>query len=285
MGRDVPIHRELDADIIHQALWGDPPQSGRAFVQIYEHYGERVRFAVAKAALRWRHIHRIDELRQEVWCRLLDRDRKLLRYYEPERGPFGTFLCRLAYQQGRAAARVDRRQEAGGKREAYLEDEVEDEQAEAFVAELAQRELYRKVLARAKAEVDTIDGVVLREVYLAGRSIADVASEYGVTADRLYKRNERLKKKLEAWGEELLASLGPVAADASSASTLVVVLILAGLAGLADAGVEPAPAPVFASPVSASPVSASPISASLVSASLVSASPVSAPSLLSALLR
>lgn len=237
MGRDVPTHRELDADIIHQALWGDPPQSGRAFVQIYEHYGERVRFAVAKAAMRWRHIHRIDELRQEVWCRLLDRDRKLLRYYEPERGPFGTFLCRLAYQQGRAAARVDRRQEAGGKREAYLEDEVEDEQAEAFVAELAQREIYRKVLARAKAEVDTIDGVVLREVHLAGRSIADVAGEYGVTADRLYKRNERLKKKLEAWGEELLTALGPAiaGADPSSASTVVVVLILAGLAGLADA--------------------------------------------------
>ncbi len=230
IGEDVPTHREeLDADVIQEALWGQPPGSGRAFARLYEHYETHVRYAVARAAHRTGHFHRVDELRQDVWARMLDKDRKLLRYYKPEAGPLGAFIARIAYQQGLHAALRERRQSGGNDRQVSVSpDWLEDEGASRFITDLAQGQVYRKLMERAAAELDELDRLVLREVHLNQRRCKDVALECGLKAEGLYKRNERLKKKLAAWGEQLLDGTDRPE-DGMNASTVLVLLILAGL--------------------------------------------------------
>lgn len=219
---------ELDADTIHQAIWGEAPGSGRAFARLYAHYEKPVRYGVARAAHRRGYTHQVDEIRQEVWVRLLDRDRKMLRYYDPERGPLGPFLARMAYQQ--ALQIIDPR----SRRDDIttpLRYEAIDRGDSRLVAEIVQSDLYRRLLVRAQAELEELDLLIVREVHLGQRRFRDVALEHGVRPERLYKRNERLLKRLARWGEELLADprQPPVPPG------VVLLLLVAGLAGLAAA--------------------------------------------------
>lgn len=229
---------ELDADIIHEALWGEPPSAGHAFCRLYEHYELRVRNAVARAAHHTGYHHRIEELRQDVWVRLLERDRKLLRYYKPESGPLGSFLGRLAYQQAITTVRRDRRQMASDPFVSPIvlsrTDDIPDDDALCFVANLVQSDIYRKLMALAMEELEDLDLLVIREIYVGRRLFRDVAAEHDLKPERLYKRNERLKKKLVAWSDQLLGyadESGVFPAEASAASSaLLVALILGGLA-------------------------------------------------------
>jgi len=226
----VSTHREeLDADVIQEALWGQSPGSGRAFARLYRHYEALVRYSVARAAHRTGHFHRVDELRQDVWARMLAKDRKLLRYYKPESGPMGSFIARIAYQQGLHAAIRERRKSGGDMRQVDVSPEwLEDEGASQFIADFAQSDVYRKLMERANAELDDLDRLVLREVHLNQRRCSDLALECGLNVQALYKRNERLKKRLVAWGEQLLGRANR-SEDDMSASTVLVVLLLAGL--------------------------------------------------------
>lgn len=228
---------ELDADIIHEALWGKPPGSGRAFRRVYEHYELRVRNAVARAAQHSGYLHRVEELRQDVWVRLLERDRKLIRYYKPECGSLGSFLCRIAYQQTLSAVQLDRRQVTGDpfipRVPEFETEDLPDDDALHIVANVIQGDIYRKIMARAAEELEEIDLLVIREVYVGQRTFREVAVEHRVKPERLYKRNERLKKKLIAWSEQLIGSgddFGVFRAGHSNAPpAMLVAVILAGL--------------------------------------------------------
>ncbi|MCA9706895.1 MAG: sigma-70 family RNA polymerase sigma factor [Myxococcales bacterium] len=219
---------ELDAAVVQEALWGEPPGSGRAFCRLYEHYEPQVRFAVARAAHRAAYFHPIDELRQEVWMRLLDRDRQLLRYYKPECGALGPFLSRIAYQQALHAMKRDHWKSIGRRRP--LDETLVDEEASRFAADIVQSDVYDKIMARAVAELDDLDRLLLHEVYLGLRRIRDVAREHDLDSNRLYKRHQRLRRRLAAWGDELLASAEATATQGAVATTVLVAVILAGLA-------------------------------------------------------
>ncbi|MEM9456766.1 MAG: sigma-70 family RNA polymerase sigma factor [Myxococcota bacterium] len=236
----MPTQQELPAETIHEALWGELPGSRRAFARLYDYYEPAVRYGVARAAQHARYSHRIEELQQEVWVCLLARDRKLLRYYRSECGPLGAFLNRVAYQQALNAIRRDRRQLVGNSYDEVVErvfaEEVADEEALAFVAHLSQSDVYRKLLARAYAELDDLDRLMIREVYQGQRRFSDIAREVGVAPNRLYKRNQRLRERLVMWCNELLGSTDPDALeladvlDSASSSTLLVAVVLVGLA-------------------------------------------------------
>jgi RNA polymerase sigma factor (sigma-70 family) len=204
MSPKVPTTRELDPKIIRQALHEEGPAARHAFEHVYWHYEPLVRHSAAWAARVMGYLHHMEELCQEVWCRLVDHDRRLLRYYDPTRGPLGSFLRRLSFQQAIKAIRRDQRQAVAYDEHVIQADELEDERTSAIVAQLIQSELYEKLMDRVAATLQDVDRMLLREVHLEQRSMTEVAAEHGLTRDQVYQRNRRLKKKLKRWRDELL---------------------------------------------------------------------------------
>jgi RNA polymerase sigma factor (sigma-70 family) len=215
---------ELDPTIILEAIGGS--QAG--FLRLYHHYADKVRYAVARAAQRAGHVRNIDELCQEVWCRLLDNERRLLRRYDPSRGGFESFVSTVAYQQATVAIGRYQRQVPHVEPEVG-DEELADDGASQFAEDLIQSELFHKLLDRVDAELDDDERLLLREVHLEQRTCRSVAAQLGVSENAIYKRSERLKKKLAHMAEELLrTSLPPGSSPPSLA--LMTGLVAAALA-------------------------------------------------------
>jgi len=192
MNANRPLASELDPTVIEQAIvHGSRP----AFVRLYHHYEGNVRYGVARAALKSGYGREVEELVQEVWCRLLNNSRRLLSYYDPERGPFGRYIKWVAYQQALVVSHQQLRK-AFVHRLPGDGDEVVDDQALGFVSNVIQSDIFQKVLDRVDAELSEAERVLLREHYLGERTLRDLAQELGIKEDTIYQRNHRLKKKL-----------------------------------------------------------------------------------------
>ncbi len=201
---------ELDEGVISTALRGKGASAQRAMSSLYDFYAPRVNYSIGWACRACGYFQNVDDVRQEVWRRLLDRDARLLRFYDPTRGKLGPFIRMLANQQAQAAIRSERRQQAlAGAKPGIQAEEAEDTEASQFVARMIQGDLFRRLMDRAREELDELDLLVLREIRLKGRKMAPVAAEFGQSKDALYKRNERLKGKLAALARELMSEASP----------------------------------------------------------------------------
>lgn len=218
---------ELDPAVIDQAIFEG---SADAFIQIYHHYDPKVRYQLGKVALKAGHGQDMDDLVQEVWSRLLHDDRRLLRYYDRSKGPFGPFLHRIVHQQAWQVLHREHRKMLGDGSPSEP-DELPDEDATAFMAELAQSDLFRKLLDEAEALLSEHDRALLREHHLHGRSLRSLAAELGVKETTLHKRNQRLKERLAELAHRLLTpSPSALASDSPehrvTATALVMVALL-----------------------------------------------------------
>ncbi|MEM7154721.1 MAG: sigma-70 family RNA polymerase sigma factor [Myxococcota bacterium] len=220
----MPKSPELESEALHDAIVLGRP---KAFRRLYGHYEPRVRYAVAAAAFRRRHTRDVDELVQEVWCRVLENDRRLLRRFDSTRGRFGPFIAVVAYQQALIAVQRHRRQLP--KSEGDVADGAfEDPGSSDFVTDMIQSDLYEKVLSRAMEQLGPDDQLLLSEVHLHERSFREVAAELGVSENAAYKRNERLKRKLEGIASALLGT--SEARSHSPSAGAVLGLVFASLA-------------------------------------------------------
>lgn len=235
MGTVVPVpKRELDPQVIGTALGRDPEASAEsqrsAFAHLYRHFEPRVRYAVAKAAMKARYKHAIADVRQEVWCRLA-RPRSVLRYYDPERGTFGSFISRVAYQQALAIIHAELRKAGDTAQfDTFEEEEAENSDELQNDAKLIQSDFYHKLIARAAEELDEEERVMLHQIYFENRSAQAVAAARGINKNTIYKRHQRLKDKLRAMATELLDQLEPDQRPPSSTVAAIIALVSASLA-------------------------------------------------------
>lgn len=191
--------QQHELSVIRGAIEGSRPD----FERLYHQYADKVRYVVARAAIRRGRRRDIDELNQEVWCRLLDNDRRLLRRYDHQRGPFATFIGMVAYQQALIVVKQAQRRTA--RVDGELDGELlVDEQSLRFAEELVRTQIYEKLIDRARAELEVRELELLRDLYLDQRTYQSVASRLGVTENAVYKRCERLKKKLASMAKEML---------------------------------------------------------------------------------
>ncbi|MEM9459440.1 MAG: sigma-70 family RNA polymerase sigma factor [Myxococcota bacterium] len=248
MGAVVPAEkRELDPQVIRTALGQIATASAEAqraaFTQLYLHYEPRVRFAVAKAVMRTRCKHRVADVRQDVWCRFATAKSNVLSYYDPQRGTFGSFISRLAYQQAlKIAQSIRHKTHNTAQFETNDDDEadVEDPWTMEIYAQLIQAEFYDKLMERAEAALDDEERVMLHEIYFNGRSALSFAAARGINRNTIYKRHQRLKDKLHKFAAELLAH-GPKSDDHpphNPSLAAVVALIAASLAAPAMDGID-----------------------------------------------
>lgn len=199
---------QQELSVIRRAIAG----SRSAFEMLYRWYADRVRYAVARAALQRGYRQDIDELDQEVWCRLLADGRRLLGRYDPARGSFENFIGMIAFQQALVLAKRARHRVS--RAEVELESErLVDDQSLRFAELLAQRELLQKLLARADAELEPGELALLQALYIDQRTSRSVASQLGITENAVCLRSRRLRKKLARMVEVLSREASPASDD------------------------------------------------------------------------
>lgn len=221
-----PAPAELDPTVIHDAIVGG---SRAALARLYDHYEGKVRHCVARAVLRTGHRGDIEEVLQETWCRFLDKDRRLLRYYDPTRSGFSFYIGWVAYQQASYVIERQRRRSLG---QPWGDgDELADGQAARFTAWLLQSDLLRKLLDRIEPELDERDRQLIRGHYLQGITMRELAKGLDIPENTLHQRNKRLKRKLMQIVEDLLRPDHDPTDSTMMASVLVALLVLLGLNG------------------------------------------------------
>ncbi|MCB9712271.1 MAG: sigma-70 family RNA polymerase sigma factor [Myxococcales bacterium] len=216
----------LDPSLLQAAIQGGSPT---AFEALYHRYYDRVRASVVRAALKTGHHRDIEELVQDVWLRLLSHDRRILRRFDATRGPFERFIGFVAYQQALVSAHQQRRHDEHTTSLSSTDSPLEDDRTSLFAADLIQNDLFDKLVDRAAAELSDDEHLLLREIYYGDRTIRDIASELGLSENAVYKRNERLKKKLGAIVDRLLRRPRDTSRSATT-STVLVGLLALGLA-------------------------------------------------------
>ena len=167
---------ELDTETILTALGmntepGEP--SRNAFAKLYVHYEPRVRYAVGRAIARTGHRGAPEDISQDVWCYFARPGRGVLRYYNPQRGPFGPFIQRLAYQRALVAIQHSRFSGEDTALTATFEDfpeDPEDPSTDQVFAQFIQSDYCERLLTLAETDLDDNDRLLLHEIYRNGRT-------------------------------------------------------------------------------------------------------------------
>lgn len=183
---------ELEHEHILAALSGSRP----ALARLWRHYQPLVRAAVARRAAAFGRQHELDELCQEVWVRLLANDRRLLRYFDPERGAFGPFVQLLADQQAQQALRAELRH-AWGRTSVESIDRAQWHDYEERGSTLVRSLWTRRLVRHAQHALDARDYALLVRHTAGGLEITELARELGTSCNALYKRHDRLRTKLD----------------------------------------------------------------------------------------
>jgi RNA polymerase sigma factor (sigma-70 family) len=190
---------DLPPDVILRALDGD----AAAFRRLYLRYDSTARWAVGLRVYRWPQlVPHFEDIMQEVWCELIRRKGRRLRYHDAARGaPFWRYLACIASRLGWQLAQ---RRLGRPEREAV---DVPDG-TESFVARLTNAQLLDRLAELVRARLDEKDRRIFHEHYVVGDTLKDIGARLDMNENATYKRHERLLDKLRALAEELLGEPG-----------------------------------------------------------------------------
>lgn len=201
----LPPPPDLDLVTTLYALAGRP----EALARLVERYRPHVLDLSRRALGRRRALGPAAELAQEVWLRLLDRDRARLRSFDPHRGPFGHFLQLVAWQQALVVASAWARRQwhelphpPCGRLERSCPPEADV---------LEHRQVVLLVVDEVMPRQPALDRALFEELYLRQARVTEAAPRLGRTPAALHKRNERLRARLHRALRELDAPLAPAA--------------------------------------------------------------------------
>jgi RNA polymerase sigma factor (sigma-70 family) len=187
---------ELALPVVLRALAGDTP----ALTRLYATYHPLVLRSAQRTLER---LHLSDppcELASEVWVRLLERECRALRCYDPARGSFRGFMKMVAGQQ---AYQVARR----WQRRAFHEDprpwgEPTEPLTPCTTTALHHRLLLHRLLA-ALPRLCSIDLALLEEALFWQTPVPELAPRLGRSVHTLHKRKERLRERLRLAARQL----------------------------------------------------------------------------------
>jgi RNA polymerase sigma factor (sigma-70 family) len=185
----------LDSPTIHRALAGD----ARALARLYASYQPLV-LRTARRILGYFPLEEPPaDLAAEIWLRLLARDWRLLRRFDPARGSFGKFFAMVTFHQGLTIAdRWARRTQHEVPSPSV--DRLASTRCEATV--LHHRMLLRHMLATVPP-LTAVDSVLLEEGLLWQTPARELAPRLGQSAGTLRVRSHRLRARLRVAVQQL----------------------------------------------------------------------------------
>jgi RNA polymerase sigma factor (sigma-70 family) len=190
---------ELARERVMQALAGDRA----AIAEVYRTYRSTVLLAVV-AAIRHRPSlgPELDDFVSEVWIRFVADGCRRLRSYDPERGAFGYYLRMRAFATARMLAErrghrgIDRAESCGAR----IDDELE--------ARVVGRDALARLWAALADRLGRADLQLFSAVFIEGRFVREVAEMLGLGEAVVFRRSQRLRRKVERIAAELAANAG-----------------------------------------------------------------------------
>lgn len=241
-GRNKPKEK-MDLDRIRLAINGDDPA---AFRELYNTYGPDLRYGVRRFI---RKVPRLkphqEDIMSRAWERLLGRERKLLRSFDPGKGTF-TYFIRLV-GANTAWQEADRRgQPSLCSADVDVERMTSDSNGGDIERLIADRELLSQVDARLRKDLSERDLMLLEQVFILRRSAKEVAELLDMSVEAVWAATTRLRKKLEPVGKDLECELSEGGESPASGPKLVVAyLMFRALGALDDARSEDEPCSVM----------------------------------------
>lgn len=222
---------ELDPKTLQRALDGNRA----AFEALYRHYAGIVRGAVAARLRAWPRLDlQLEDVLNEVWVQMLADDRRVLRLYDPRRGPFGYFIKLVAASRASSLVRRRTRHEPLPL-SAAPEGEARIERA------LLQRDFIESLWALVRPRLKEVDEELFMRVMVGGEETKDVAPELGLKQDAAYQRIARLRARLVRLATELLQDGHPSRRSRNELVQAIVTQALLLLVGSSTIETEPAP--------------------------------------------
>ena len=222
----------MDVDRLMHAIHGRDP---RAFRELYEAYASDLRYGVRRFI---RKIPRLapheDDIVGRAWIRLMARQRKLLRSFDPSKGTFTYFMrmvgANTAWQVGELkshASKWTRPTDTEQVTTRSADDDLEDL--------IGHRELLEKLDLRFRQMFTERERFIFTEVFICKRSATDIAASLKVTPEVIWSATSRLRKKLAKIVEELEAELTAPHAPRSLRPTAVMLYLMLSSTGVIDA--------------------------------------------------
>jgi len=195
------VTTEETADLVRRALTGDPT----ALTGLVAVLTPVIQARVARTLLANRHRlaagrdvrQEVEDLSQEVFLALWDRDARILRRWQAERGSLESFVGRIAERVVLSFLRSGRRN-AWKEDLTLLEGELEPEAPDSGPEEIvASRELVSRLLDRLREELSPLGWRMFELLFIQELSQAEVEAESSLSADAVYAWRSRLRRLAE----------------------------------------------------------------------------------------
>jgi RNA polymerase sigma factor (sigma-70 family) len=181
---DRPEHP--DVVLLRQALEGDKRARKRLFERVQPLIEARIKRAVSRTAPIG--INGFDDVAQQVWLRLLDRDAHRLQAFDPNRGTLEGYISRIASSEVIDLSKRPKLSVAP-LHEHQLQDPSPDAEARTMAKDLARR------LRIHLDEVLTLRGrLLLRLLHDDGRSEEEAAEIMGVSKQVVANWKHKIKR-------------------------------------------------------------------------------------------
>lgn len=204
-------------DVVHRAIAREP----EAVHQLVRAIGPVIHGRVVKALVKRAQgrdiFQEVEDVVQEIFVKLFENDAKLLRSWDPERGPLGGFVALLCDHYVFSLFR-------SGKRRPWTPDVIalEDDDSDPICgtaspeSRAVSQESLDVLLDRLKTELSPKGFEVFVRLYVHDQAVDVAARELGMTVDALYVWRTRLTKLVKTLAAEIDANDRPfVPAEAS----------------------------------------------------------------------
>lgn len=224
-----PRPERMDVDRLLAAIHGNDPA---AFRELYERYSPSLRRGIRRFTSKVPHLRLQEEdVVSFAWMRLLARQRKLLRSYDPKRASFGRFMALVGANSAWKMAALKpepAREGLTGEDTRSIEELVQVDDIETV---LVDRELLTKLSEALERALSREELKLFEDVVVQQRSAREVAQELELSEAVVWKRVSRLRKKVTQIAEAVLHDAGPPTHVAPLAAVLVSCMALIGFAG------------------------------------------------------
>lgn len=195
-----PFNKSLpkeDGPLVARVLEGDRRAAEALVQRLMPVIQKRVGWVLSRG--RGHRREDVVDYTQDVLLRLFERDYRILRSWDPDKGAsLSTFVGLVAEREVLTALR-------SGRRSAYREDPTLDEKMErkmeaASIEEhLESREMLDRLLDHLERELSPRARGLFHALYVEQKPAEEVAEEFGMSLNALYSWRSRLKSRLAEW--------------------------------------------------------------------------------------
>lgn len=201
----------IDQTAVRRALSGDDGELNG----LVEMLTPVIQARVARCVLRWKGAaggvrQHVEDLTQEVFLHLFADRGRVLRDWAPDKGlSFENFVGLVAQRQAISMLRT-------GKRNPWREEATESETLEAYGSpapgpeeEVASSDTLRRLLEQLREELSPLGWRLFELLYIRERSVEEVRTQTGLSADAVYAWRSRLRKLARLRLQALASESGP----------------------------------------------------------------------------